>query len=321
LGQGFGNREEHIGLKALLIFALAALGQTAFGQTAAALRADVSYLASDELEGRATGTRGLDLAADYIAAQFKKAGLQPAANGSYFQQAKHSRGWRNVAGILPGADPVVRSQYVILSAHYDHLGHKLRGFYPGANDNASGAASVVEIAAALAGMSERPKRSILFLAFYGEEEGLLGSTYYVQHPLVPLRDTVAEINLEQLGRTDEKSGRRLASFALTGTGFSNLSDVIHDAVAAEGVSIYKRSDDNLFFNRSDNYSFVSKGIVDTTIVVAFDYPDYHLPWDTADKLDYDNLAIVDHWVAAAVWELANTAKPPVWTDREHAGGK
>jgi Zn-dependent M28 family amino/carboxypeptidase len=326
LGQGFGNGEEHIGLKALLILALAAFGQMAFGQmafgqTAASLAADVSFLASEELDGRETGTRDLDVAASYIATQFAKAGLKPAANGTYFQQAKRGKGWRNVAAILPGTDPVLSSQYVILSAHYDHLGHNAKGLFPGANDNASGTASVIEVAAALAGRAERPKRSILFIAFYGEEEGLLGSSYYVQHPLVPLKDTVAEINLEQLGRTDEETGKKLASFALTGTNFTNLSDVIRDAVAAVGVTIYKHKDDHLYFNRSDNYSFVSKDVVDTTIVVAFDYPDYHTTRDTVDKIDFDNLALVARGVGAAVWELAITPNPPVWTDKGHAGGK
>lgn len=305
-------------MKALLIFALAT---AAYGQTATSLAADVSFLASEELDGRQTGTRDLDVAAEYIATQFAKAGLRPAADGSYFQQAKRSKGRRNVAAILPGADPVLGSQYVILSAHYDHLGHNAKGLFPGANDNASGTASVIEVAAALAARADRPKRSILFIAFYGEEEGLLGSTYYVQHPLVPLKDTIAEINLEQLGRTDEETGKRLASFALTGTNFTNLADVIREAVAAAGVSIYKHKDDNLYFNRSDNYSFVSKDVVDTTIVVAFDYPDYHTPRDTVDKIDFRNLAVVAHGIGAAVWELANTPNPPVWTEKGHGATK
>ena len=196
--------------------------------------------------------------------------MQPADHGGYFQGEHRNRGPRNVVGILPGADPVMRKEYVILSAHYDHVG---RGF-PGANDNASGTASLMEIAGALTG---RTKRSVLFVAFYGEEKGLWGSSYYVQHPLVPLKDTVAEINLEQLGRTDDDAGPKIATFGMTGTSLSNLPAMIGDAVKAAGVEIYHRPDEDSFFNRSDNFPFASKGVVDTTLVVVFDFPDYHKP--------------------------------------------
>jgi Zn-dependent M28 family amino/carboxypeptidase len=216
--------------------------------------------------------------------------------------------------MLPGSDPVLKNQYVILSAHYDHLGRNRKGaLFPGANDNASGTASMVEIADAMAARTERPKRSVLFIAFYGEEKGLVGSNYYVTHPLVPLKDTVAEINLEQLGRIDDRAGRKTDTFGMTGTAYSNVSKMIEGAVEREGVKIYHRPDEDAFFNRSDNYPFASKGVVDTTLVVAFDYSDYHQPTDTADKIDYDNLAKVDRGIEAAVWELANSPERPVWT--------
>lgn len=282
------------------------VSRAAAGQTPAALRADISYLASDALEGRATPSPGLEMAADYIAAQFRKAGLEPQ-----FQKFPLKRGGeaRNVAAILKGSDPELQNEYVILSAHYDHMGH---GF-PGANDNASGTASVMEIAAALASREGRPKRSILFLAFAGEEAGLLGSNWYVDHPIVPLNDTVAEINLEQLGRTDEETGREVKAFALTGTSYSNLTALIEGAVNQTGVRIYQRKDNDAFFDRSDNWPFAGHGVVDTTIVVAFGYPDYHRPGDTARKIDFQNLAAVDRGIAAAVLELANSPHRPVWT--------
>jgi Zn-dependent M28 family amino/carboxypeptidase len=176
----------------------------------------------------------------------------------------------------------------------------------------------MEIAAA---MAEHPKRSILFIAFYGEEKGLWGSSYYVAHPLVPLKNTIAEINLEQMGRTDDDSGSKAGTFAMTGTALSNLPAMISGAVNAAGVQLYHRPDEDSFFNRSDNYPFASKGVVDTTLVVAFDFPDYHKPGDTADKLDYENLALVDRGVEAAVLELANSAARPVWTGKGRGGRK
>jgi aminopeptidase-like protein len=290
-------------LKAVLLLAIVS---TAFGQTPVALHDEVAYLASDQLQGRKTPSPGLDLAADYIADQFRKAGLEPIFQTLPLPKHKSAR---NVAAILQGTDPVLRDEYVILSAHYDHIGFA----FPGANDNASGVASVIEIATALAASPEKPRRSILFLAFAGEEEGLLGSYYYVAHPLVPLKHTVVEINLEQLGRTDEQTGQKLRAFAMTGTSKSNLVRFTNEAVNAEGVAIYHRRDEDDFFNRSDNFPFATKGVVDTTIVVAFDYPDYHKSGDTIDKIDFDNLAVVDRGIMAAVRKLANAADRPTWT--------
>src|SRR5258705_2920653 len=106
---------------------------------------------------------------------------------------------RNVVGLLPGSDPELADTYVLLSAHYDHLGKKPSGegdlIYNGANDDASGVAAVLEMAAALSGAKPHPRRSILFITYFGEEKGLLGSLYYGRHPLFPLKKTVAEFNL------------------------------------------------------------------------------------------------------------------------------
>jgi hypothetical protein len=409
---------------ALLLIAL-----TAPAQTADSLRTNLTYIASDELEGRATPSRGLDLAADYLAAQFRAAGLTPTFQPARFAESKpnlegftltlnqtpfttdqiavrslvaeditdqpvlrfptkapidgqilaadarnfvqtghpalillisgdrkssplptflddveehhapvirinskaavdllHSNKPltvtlhlaqpavtestpRNVAAILPGSDPQLRHQYVILSAHYDHLGKSDKGIFNGANDNGSGAVSVIEIAKALAALPVRPKRSILFITFFGEERGLLGSFYYTRHPLVPLKDTIANINLEQLGRTDEQSGKRLSAFAFTGPGYTDLPEILSAAAKPEGVQTYTRPDANSFFNRSDNYPFSKQHIPDTTIAVAFDYPDYHAIGDKIDKIDFDNMAKVDRAIAAGILRLANGPAP------------
>jgi Zn-dependent M28 family amino/carboxypeptidase len=211
----------------------------------------------------------------------------------------------NIVGLLMGTDP---SQCIVVSAHYDHLG---LGF-DGANDNGSGVVSVIEIARALAAL--HPKRSILFAAFYGEEEGLLGSRYYVHHPLVPLRQTVANINLEQMGRTDEVDGKEVGAFAFTGPSYSNLPALMTAAARTQGVRIYNKKGADSFFDRSDNYSFAEVGIVAHTVVVAFEYPDYHAPGDTWEKLDYANMAKVDRAIAAGILRLADAPQPPAWSD-------
>ncbi len=219
----------------------------------------------------------------------------------------------NVLGVLPGSDPVLKSQYVIVSAHYDHLGTKGDVVYNGANDDGSGVVSIIEIANALASLEVRPKRSILFAAFFGEEEGLLGSTYYTHHPPVPLRDTIADINLEQMGRTDEQDGREVGAYAFTGPSFSDLPAAMATAARTQGVKIYNKRGADSFFNRSDNYPFAEGGVVAHTLVVAFEYPDYHAPGDKWEKIDYQNMARVDRAIAAGILQIADAPQPPKWT--------
>jgi hypothetical protein len=230
---------------------------------------------------------------------------------------RHDVALRNVAGILRGSDPVMRDQFVILSAHYDHLGMKPPGpgnrIFHGANDNASSDASLIEIAKALAA-DPHPRRSVLFLALFGEEEGLLGSGYYVRHPLIPLSRTVADINLEQLGRTDTSDGPELARFGFTGASYSNLPQMVAAAAKTEGTTVFRKETADDYFDRSDNYSFALAGVVAHTIVVAFEFPDYHAVSDEADKIDYANLARVDRGITAGVAAVANAPEAPKWSD-------
>lgn len=223
---------------------------------------------------------------------------------------------RNVAGILRGSDPNLKNSYVIVSAHYDHVGMGGAGpdrIFNGANDDASGTAMVVELARALAGSPVRPRRSILFLTFFGEELGLLGSRYYGRHPLLPLDQTIAMINLEQVGRTDDSEGPQLQRASLTGFDFSEVGARLSAAGSAIGVEIFKhpRNSDS-FFGRSDNQALADQGIPAHTLCVAFVYPDYHLPGDHWDKLDYDNMALIGRAVALGLLELADNAAPPAW---------
>src|SRR5207245_158755 len=127
--------------------------------------------------------------------------------------------------------------------------------YNGANDDASGVASVIEIAAALSGAKPGPRRSILFAAWFGEEKGLIGSRYYGRHPLFPLKSTVANLNLEQLGRTDGDNGKHPGAATMTGFGYSDITSAFEMAGAATGVKIYNpERDGDRYFALSDNYS-------------------------------------------------------------------
>jgi hypothetical protein len=228
---------------------------------------------------------------------------------------------RNVVAVLRGSDPVLKDSYILLTAHYDHIGIKPDGegdrIYNGANDDASGTASVIEIASALATLNPRPRRSIVFIALFGEEAGLLGSLYYAHHPLFPLVRTIADVNLEQLGRTDSGQGPKIASASFTGFDFSDLPVIFEKAGEKTGMKVYKdaqRSDP--FFSRSDNQALADMGVPAHTVCVAFEFPDYHGVGDEWPKLDYANMAKVDRMVALGLVSLADAASVPHWNATE-----
>lgn len=225
---------------------------------------------------------------------------------------------RNVAGLLRGSDPKLKDTYVLVTAHYDHLGtnpliESGDNIYNGANDDGSGTVSVVEIGSAMAAMKTRPKRSVIFMTVFGEERGLLGSRYYGRHPLVPIAQTVADINLEQIGRTDSSEGPQLNNASMTGFDFSDLGAVFAQAGKQTGITLYKHAQNSdRYFAQSDNQALADQGVPAHTLCVAFEYPDYHGLDDHWQKVDYDNMAKVDRMVALGVIMIANNPVAPRW---------
>jgi Zn-dependent M28 family amino/carboxypeptidase len=301
--------------------------------SADAMRGHLSFLASDALEGRGTPSRGLDIAAEYIASQFRAAGLEPLGDDGYFQTAD----WRqiapererakfadapeplpvrNVVGVLRGSDPELSRTYVMVTAHYDHVGIRGDGpdrIFNGANDDGSGTVSVIELARAFAAQKVRPKRSIVFMTVFGEEHGLVGSRYYGKHPLVSVADTVADINLEQVGRTDDSEGPQVRAVAVTGADYSEVWDVLRKAGELSGTRVIRHPvNSDRYFGRSDNQALADLGVPAHTLSVAYAFPDYHGPADTWDKIDYDNLAAIDRTVARAILAIANDPQAPRW---------
>jgi Zn-dependent M28 family amino/carboxypeptidase len=282
------------------------------------LKRHVSYLASDELKGRQTPSEGLDKAADYIAAEFKKSGLKPGNGESFFQETewkKTGKSVRNVIGIVPGTDKSLAKTYVIVSAHYDHLGEAKVGddkIFNGANDDASGTAGVLEAAQAIA--KTKPKRSVVFITFYGEEKGIVGSLYYCKHPIFPLKDTVANVNLEQIGRTDDSEGARVSALSMTGFEYSDIGATFAKLGQVMGVPVSGHPQYSAaFFGASDNYAFAILGIPAHTLCTAFEFKDYHQVSDHADKIDYENMMKVTKVVAAGTLEIANNPVAPNWS--------
>ncbi len=227
---------------------------------------------------------------------------------------------RNVAGILRGSDPALRDTYVLVSAHYDHIGVRdncTEGdcINNGANDDGSGTVSVVEIASALSALNPRPKRSILFVTFFGEELGLVGSRFYGRNPLVPLAKTVAQVNMEQVGRTDDSEGPQVGRAALTGFDYSTLGALFERAGAASGVVVYKHpTKSDAFFGRSDNQALADVGVPAHTFGVAFEFPDYHAVGDHWEKIDYANMERVVRTVALGTLLIAEDPQAPKWNE-------
>jgi hypothetical protein len=226
---------------------------------------------------------------------------------------------RNVAGLLRGSDPILKGSYILVTAHYDGTGPRPGAagdtIWNAANDDGSGTVAVVELASALAALKERPRRSIVFMTYFGEEKGLLGSAYYARHPLFPLDKTIANINIEHIGRTDStEAGDRRGTASLTGFDYSDLGALFAEAGKLSGIKVYKHEKkSDAFFSGSDNISLAEVGVVAHTICVLFDdFSDYHGPGDHWEKIDYPNLEKTVEMIATAVLLLAQREAPPQW---------
>jgi hypothetical protein len=227
---------------------------------------------------------------------------------------------KNVIGVLRGSDASLKDTYALVTAHYDHLGMLPEGdgdrVYNGANDDGSGTVSVIELARALSSLKQRPRRSIVFMAFFGEEDGLLGSKYYARHPAIPLEKTVAQLNLEQLGRTDSSEGPQVSNATVTGFDYSTVTGFIQAAGELTGVKVYKHPrNSDVFFSQSDNLHLAEAGVPAHTLAVTFQFPDYHELGDEWQKIDYENMAKLDRMIALALVMLANSDEAPHWNEQ------
>jgi peptidase M28-like protein/PDZ domain-containing protein len=277
--------------------------------------ADVQYLADDAREGRGVGTRGLTQAGDYVAAAFRSAGgnlqvsFQPFTISPDAPAAMHTgvggKETRNVVAILPGSSAALRGEVLVIGAHYDHLG--LGGFgalddpdstgkvHNGADDNASGTAALLEAARRLAG--RRPARTIVFVAFSAEEEGDLGSAYFVAHPLPqPIDSVYAMLNMDMVGRL--RSARLIASGAATAKEFASLLDSLNTPARFD----LRASGDG--WGPSDHASFFA---AKRPVLHFFTdlHEDYHRSTDDWQKINADGIVQVADFVADLAWALAN----------------
>ncbi len=285
--------------------------------------ADVRFLADDRREGRGVGTAGLARAGLYVRDGFLRAGLQasfqdftiPPDAPAVLHTALGGAATRNVVAILPGASPALRGEVVVIGAHYDHLG--VGGFgamdpdstgrvHNGADDNASGTAALLEIARQLGGRHPRPARTIVFVAFSGEELGTLGSSYFVQHPVPqPVDSIYAMLNMDMVGRL--RSARLLSLGAATAQEFPALLDSLNTPprfdLRASGDG-WGPSDHAVFFaaRRPVLHFFTDL------------HEEYHRSTDDWEKINANGLAQVAQFVADVAWALANRAGPLTFVD-------
>ena len=289
--------------------------------TEAAVRRELSALADDSMEGRGTATAGGARAARFIAAELERAGVAPAGDSGYFQRVPTDRGLAvNVIGIVRGSSPTRRDSAVVVAAHYDHLGigRPVGGdsIYNGADDDASGVVTVLQVARALA--HSQPERTLIFLLTTGEEVGLLGTRRYLEAPTVPLDRTVAELEVEMIGRPDSLAGGPGRAW-LTGYERSTMGDMLK---AAGSPIVPDPRPDQHFFERSDNIAFARRGIPAHTLSSFNLHEDYHTPADEVSRVDFPHMTAVIQAAVAAVRELAG-GPAPVWKPggRPTAGGR
>jgi hypothetical protein len=214
----------------------------------------------------------------------------------------------NVLGVIRGSDPALKSEYVLVDAHYDHLGigRPVNGdsIYNGADDDASGVTAVLEIARQMM-RGPRPKRTVVFAAMMGEEVGLLGTNWYIAHPAIPLEKMAANLEIEMIGRPDSLAGG-VGRAWLTGYERSNMGDEL----AAAGIPIVPdKRPDQRFFERSDNIAFARRGIPAHTLSSFNLHMDYHRPSDDITQVDFVHMAGVINAGARAVRLLTDGPKP------------
>ena len=302
------------------------------------LQKHVYILSSDSLEGRETGKKGQKMAAEYIKNHFINIGIPPYKKNTYYQKFKvesdrHMCKYNcencdedfitrlfkkkrivqgeNVLGYIEGSD--LKEELIIITAHYDHLGKHDTLLFNGADDNGSGTAAVMEIAEAFMLAKKEgkgPRRSILIMPVSGEEKGLLGSKHYTDNPVYPLEKTVANLNIDMIGRIDYYHDTSGYIYLI---GSDMLSQELHDIseeinkkyIGLELDYSFNSADDpNRYYYRSDHYNFAKNNI---PVIFYFNglHDDYHKTTDTIEKLDFKKIETITRLIFLTAWELAN----------------
>lgn len=294
--------------------------------TSEELKEHLYIFASDEFEGRETGEPGQKMAAEYLKNEYQNLKIaSPLGGDNYYQEVPGSyftrgtvKDTENVLAFIEGSSKA--EEVLVISSHYDHVGIDDEGnIYNGADDDGSGTVAILEIAEAFKKAQEdgfTPKRSILFLNVTGEEKGLVGSKFYSENPVFPLANTVANLNIDMIGRIGKNMESAGDYVYLIGS--DKLSTELHELSEAVNEKYLNlnldytyndENDPNRFYYRSDHYNFAKH---DIPIIFYFNgvHEDYHRPTDTPDKIEYDLLEKRAKLVFLTAWEIANRDTRP-----------
>lgn len=299
------------------------------------LKADLTVLSHDSLKGRKTASEGANKAANFLALKYKTLGLEPVGdNDSYFQHFATSPNsetqGKNIVAFIEGSDPVLKEEVIVISSHYDHLGIGVPdstgdAIYNGADDDASGTIGALHIAQALVAAQNAgagPKRSVLILHASGEEQGLIGSRYYSDNPIFPIEQTVANLNMDMIGRRDFEhpdSGDYI--YIIGGKIISSGLDSLLVQANMESVNVELNdryndlSDPRQFYRRSDHWNFGRLGV---PFIFFFSgvHEDYHKPSDEVDKIDFDAFTKRVQLIFTTVATAANAEERPEVDNQE-----
>lgn len=292
------------------------------------LRTHLTIVSADSMEGRETGSEGQKKAGIYLIDTYKKIGVSfPTGAKDYYQyipaafmNAVYDDGLsdsENIWAFIEGSEKP--DEILVVSAHYDHIGVSGGEVYNGADDDGSGTVALLEIAQAFQTAKNEghgPKRSILFLHVTGEEHGLHGSRFYTENPLFPLEKTIADVNIDMIGRRDEFHKNSNNYVYLIGSNF--LSTDLYEACENANkkyinikldYKFNKKKDPNRYYYRSDHYNFAQHKI---PVVFLFNgvHDDYHQVSDEVEKIEFDALTKRTQLAFAIAWELANSANRP-----------
>lgn len=313
-------------IKLYIFFALCSLPIITFAQesdlpnfAASILKNDlqqhIKILASDSLQGRQTGTDGAFMAAEYIAACFDKMKMHRPYDTTYYQAFVTTKvSGVNVIGVVEGTD--LKDQAVVVSAHYDHVGTYDGKVYNGADDNASGVAAMLEVAQAFSAMAQnnyRPRRTMIFIAFDAKEKEMTGSAYYCKCPLYPMWQTIADLNIDAVGRVEGSPNGQADYLMLVGAGrtSSDLQTISDSLNRLRGINLsldysFYNSEifSDVFYTFSDQYNF-GKHYVPVIYYTGGLHDDLYKPTDTEELINYEVLKKRTQLIFYTAWELAN----------------
>ncbi len=296
-------------LTVLLIFSFTRTSENNLEVTSTQLEEMVNYLASDELEGRRAGTKGIDKAASFIQKYFQSYGIKP-----YFETYRDSFKVKkmdafNVVGFIEGSDPELKNEVIILGAHYDHIGFSKKGgediIANGANDNAAGTSAVIAMAKYFAAKNNN-KRSIMFTLFSAEEMGLLGSKHLSKKLKDQNLDLYTMLNFEMIGVPFPD--RDYVAF-VSGYELSNMAEKINEYTSSNLIGFSEKAKGFQLFKRSDNYTFYKDFKLPCQTISSCDlsnYDFYHHVDDEADKMDYKHMANLINKIIPAIETMSNT---------------